>query len=496
MKKKKLTALLLAAALLLALCSCSRFNPSSDGTFGNGGGSSSHTSPSTGDKPTESPSASPSAPELESEPISYYGVSLRLPKGFAVADEQDTIVFALTDTPGENVISVALNSDMAYSENEGSVAFAGAVEYRYIGGVEAAVVRRTEPLDDNGGTVTYKEVWLFLKTKTVLVLYTGSFDGCDAAFDASAETIRVDDEEIPDVLALATPEALAAAGLDATPCIFGGYCMNLPQGYTVNVLGPEMTIAEAPNGRDSVTFQAADEAVRDTSRDDFDRTLRESIPGYNGITDFQKGKLNDALDATYLSFGAEISGEAATVTQFWLFGVNRDPALLTVTQFSDDTAMGAAIDTIRPALPQSVSLPEDADAPEGGSPLSEEAHSFSGVLITLPRGMVVTETLLGELGEMAAGGGPTFAFAVLPPETDRTPERVASFYARFDGFEALASNDDVQLGATPGSVSSAAVTDGTVVMALVYFPDRCVQIIGRDTTPDLLRACFDTLDIG
>ncbi|MBR5381694.1 MAG: hypothetical protein IK136_03640 [Oscillospiraceae bacterium] len=342
------------------------------------------------------------------------------------------------------------------------------------------------------------EVTLFLRTRTVTVSYTGSFDGGSAVCAASAETLRVGEEEMPPALAASAPEVLAAAGLEETACTFCGYCMNLPKGYTVSEPGPEMTLAEAPNGRDCVTFQTADGSAKNTGRSAFDRTLRETIPGYGGITAFQTGKLNDVLDATFLSFNADISGETASVTQFWLFGPYRDPILVTVTQYGDDghDALAAAIDTIRPAPPRSVSAEELTGSGGAALELTEDAHVFSGVRMNLPLGMTVSETLLGDIGVMPNGEGPTFAFAVLPTETDKSPIRVASFYTRFDGFEALASNEVVQLGGTAASVSSAETSDGPVVMALVYFPDRCVQIVGRDAQPDTLRACFATLAVG
>ena len=84
-----------------------------------------------------------------------------------------------------------------------------------------------------------------------------------------------------------------------------------------------------------------------------------------------------AASPPYLSFNADISGETASVTQFWLFGPYRDPILVTVTKYGDDgsDALEAAIDTIRPAPPRSVFAEEISEETARKIILETETHA-------------------------------------------------------------------------------------------------------------------------
>lgn len=348
---KKLLIFLLCISLLFYIVGCGSIAPA---------------------EPTISSAEEPSEPveiPLNKEELEFHGIHLRLPSSIDLHyDEDFDRWYSLlhTDEPITGKIWLRIEVDRSFSQieareysPEGALIHfaednfekyeASMLEHTYyyqrvyLGG--ANVLIKSQSMD--GALHTF--AWIILKSNVVLLHFSTEDQYYDLLVRESIETLRVDDNEIPDITRITNPENLKSAGLKEQPLKACGLYLNVPESYIPVAIDEEHTVWAAPDNPTFFQLSEVSPSLLDLGEDEFAEHLSETDPNFEGFVYFDRFIWHD-MYATKFLYSKSDGDSIENTYQFLVRPIENDvPALSLVAVSSDeiDDAITTMADTLR-----------------------------------------------------------------------------------------------------------------------------------------------------
>ena len=287
---KKIITLFLTACLLLALCSCGIAS----------------SSPASSGPATSQGTEQESVPiELAEEEYVFHGVHMQIPDVYEMVVNEDnehqvTSQWKDIDTAGQNqgFISfydeeetywdVSLGGEEAsYSPDSSRIYYSdynfsgridddGTLERRRINNIDALIWRRPDPAAP--GTVRNR-VYLVLESCVVTIDLTSYNEQFEDLFSQCIETIRVDDDEIPEIVQMTSPETLAEQGLSTKAWEYHGIYIHVPASYTLLETADGSFVWISEDGQSFLMMREGTADLLMLDEDELKIALNNSIPG-------------------------------------------------------------------------------------------------------------------------------------------------------------------------------------------------------------------------
>ena len=277
--KKRILTLILTGCVILTFSGCS-------------GSASSATEPDSVSDTAKTDSAT-GTEELSEEEFDYHGLHLNIPSNLIsslnAANNPPDQYTAYSDS-GVSWFSAMIHSDnvVSYVETFGETYSSGSAMIYYsivkdtkneywpfeyeqtqIGGTDVLI-----------GTVYKDEKWytrayVILENNSIELEYITKEEKYNDLIRKSLETIRIDDDEIPEIMRITKPENLQEKGLNTKAIETCGIYVNIPETYVPVANDDDSVVWVDPDGKTMIGFTLSDAAIMNMDDED----MREHLSG-------------------------------------------------------------------------------------------------------------------------------------------------------------------------------------------------------------------------
>ncbi len=344
---------------------------------------------------------------LSSEEVEVHGVHLRLPDNSQLQQyEQDVngyqTVSTLDDPITQEIVvyirfspleKLALNGASASGENYTPEAalIVWSDEYAdvdtitvkdktHIAGADARVLTKTSERM-SGGVYEETIVSFALNSGIVSISYDDLGGRYSDLIQESIDSIWIDEDEIPEIARITSPEALQAAGLREQPweidCESFGVYLNVPEGYTPTVNDDGSYAWVSPDDNTRIDASTIDASILTVDQERLETNMAQR-PGFEGFEEFYQGTYHDMYVIKFKHKMEDDEGEV------WAYLVAVAPRMAVGMDPSGNITTGEAVAiAVTSRTEDGVELPEVmntlryADGWNNGGVLDMEALSAS-----------------------------------------------------------------------------------------------------------------------